>query len=82
MNVRRAASRILIAIAGGKSAATAAGATLATALWLGATVPSLSPVPSTETQSQQLIAISAGSRRRAYSPRPGRSASRRSICRG
>ncbi|HZQ02664.1 MAG TPA: HYR domain-containing protein [Gaiellaceae bacterium] len=58
MNVRRAASRILIAIAGGKSAATAAGATLATALWLGATVPSLSPVPSTETQSQQLIAIS------------------------
>src|SRR5579884_2933874 len=58
MNVRRAASRILIAIAGGKSAATAAGATLATALWLGATVPSLSPVPSTETRSQQLIAIS------------------------
>src|SRR5579862_6659407 len=58
MSARRAISRVLIAIVGGKSAAVAAGATLASALWIGATVPSLSALPSAGGSSQQLIAIS------------------------
>src|SRR5581483_11774490 len=57
MNLRRV-SRIVIVIAGGKSTAVAAAATLASALWLGASVPSLSPLGSTSGSSQQLIAIS------------------------
>jgi hypothetical protein len=58
MSARRVARRVSIAIAGGKSAAVAGAAMLASSLWIGVTVPSLSPLPSSSGSAQQLIAIS------------------------
>src|SRR5579884_248379 len=58
MLARRAASRVLIALAGGKVAAAAAAATLAGAFFVSVAVPGLSVLPPPTSPSQQLIAIS------------------------